>query len=113
MDKEHVQGKMSEKEKAFWCKYAERLNKYGVAGKNAEWHIRRARQFVYGLEGLKLNDVDSAYLDSYLDVIGRKPDFEVWQLRQVVYALRILFLEMTKLDWPTKGSVLNGNKLSL
>ncbi|WP_372846383.1 hypothetical protein, partial [Pontiella sp.] len=27
-------------------------------------------------------------------------EMEVWQLRQVIYALRILFLEMTRLDWP-------------
>ncbi|MCF7818396.1 MAG: hypothetical protein K9M54_10995 [Kiritimatiellales bacterium] len=71
MDKEHVKRKMAEKEKSFWGKYAEKLRKYGVSGHNAEWHVRRAQESAYGLKGLKLNDVSSAYLDSYLDVIGR------------------------------------------
>ncbi len=71
MNKEHVKRKMSEKELDFWRRYAECLLKYRVSGKNAEWHVRRAQEFVYGLDGLKLNDVSSAYLDSYLDVIGR------------------------------------------
>jgi len=100
MDKEFMKRKMSDKEKVFWGKYAECLLKYRVEGHNAEWHIRRAQGFVYGLDGLKLNDVGSAYLDSYFDVIGRKPELEAWQFRQVVYALRILFVEMTRLEWP-------------
>jgi len=100
MYKEHVKSKMSDKEQAFWGKYADKLAKYGVCGRNAEWHVLRAQEFVYGLDGLKLNAVTSVYLDSYLDVLGRTPGFKVWQLRQVIYALRILFLEMTKLDWP-------------
>lgn len=117
MDKEHVKRKMSEKELDFWRRYAECLLKYRVSGKNAEWHVRRAQAFVYGLDGLKLNDVSSAYLDSYLDVIGRNgmrlasrgdgseaagSGLEAWQLKQVIYALRILFLEMTGLDWPKR-----------
>ena len=100
MDKEFIKRKMSDKENAFWGKYAETLLKYRVEGHNAEWHIRRAQEFVYGLDGLKLYDVDSAYFDSYLDVIGRTPEMNVWQLKQVIYALRILFLEMTPLEWP-------------
>ncbi|VGO16569.1 hypothetical protein PDESU_05160 [Pontiella desulfatans] len=75
MAKEHVKRKMSGKEQVFWGKYAEKLAKYGVSGRNAEWHVRRAQEFVYGLDGLKLNAVSSAYLDSYLDVLGRTPGF--------------------------------------
>jgi stalled ribosome alternative rescue factor ArfA len=38
--------------------------KYGRGwNHNGEWHIRRAQQFVYGLNGLKLRDIDSAYLN--------------------------------------------------
>ncbi len=43
--------------------------------------------------------VTSAYLDSYLDVIGRNQRMEAWQVRQVVHALRILLLEMTRLEF--------------
>lgn len=100
MNKEFMKRKMSDKENVFWGKYAECLIKYSIQGHNAEWQVRRAQEFVYGLEGLKLNDVSSAYFDSYLDVIGRNSEMKAWQVKQVVYALRILFLEMTRLQWP-------------
>ena len=81
MDKEFMKREMSDKENVFWGKYAEYLIKYRVEGHNAEWHVRRAQEFVYGLDGLKLYDIDSAYFDSYLDVIGRKPELKAWQLK--------------------------------
>ena len=91
---------MSEKEQAFWGRYAEKLFKNRIKGHNAEWHMRRAQAFVYGLNGLKLSKVDSAYLDAHLDDLGRKVELKDWQLRQVVSALRILLVEMVRLDWP-------------
>ncbi len=52
MDKERVKSKMSNKEMAFWGKYAEKLLKYGVSGHNAEWHVRRAQQLNHSLRAL-------------------------------------------------------------
>ena len=99
MKEERVKREMSGKELAFWARYAGFLPKYGVFGKNAQWHVRRAQAFAYGLQGLKLGEVSSAYLDAYLEELGRNPNMEAWQVRQVVYAVRILFLEMTNAAW--------------
>ncbi len=100
MNKECDKKYKTKKECEFWTGYAEKLNEKGILGHNAEWHVIRAQEFVYGLEGLKLYDVNSAYLDSYISELGRKPEWVSWQVRQVISALRILFVEMTRLDWP-------------
>ena len=101
MNKGNLKREMSGKEQAFWGRYAEKLFKNRIEGHNAEWHMRRAQGFVYGLNGLKLNDVSSAYLDSYLAELGRNPKLEAWQVRQAINSLRVLFVEMTKLEWPS------------
>ena len=100
MNKDYINTEKSDKERAFWARYAEKLNENRISGHNAEWHVIRAQEFVYGLDGLKLNDVDSTYLDSYLSELGRKEDWLDWQVRQAISALCILFVEMTRLDWP-------------
>ncbi len=100
MLKTYMKRKMSDKESAFWARYAEILHKQGVGGHNAEWYVRRAQQFVYGLDGRKLADVDSVYLDLYLDELGRNSELKDWQVSQATSALRILLVEMTKLNWP-------------
>ena len=99
MAEEYAKRKMSAKESAFWAAYAERVHNKGVFGHNAEWHIRRAQQFVYGLNGRKLRDIDSAYLDEYLDAIGRSSAMQDWQVAQAISALRILLVETVDLKW--------------
>lgn len=68
-------------------------------GKRAEWILRRAQQFVYGLGGLRLRGVSSAYVGDYLDALGRKPGVHGWQIGQTVEALQILFMEIIQSDW--------------
>ena len=72
MTKEYIKKEKTDKEHEFWARYAEKLHEKRISGHNAEWHVIRAQEFVYGLDGLKLNDVDSTYLDSYLSELGRK-----------------------------------------
>ena len=60
-----------EKEHAFWAKYADLVQSRGYCGKYAEWMVRRAQDFVYGLDGRRLREVDAVYLSEYLDALGR------------------------------------------
>ena len=89
---------MSEKEHVFWAGYAEQLHKSRISGHNAEWHIRRAQEFVYGLEG-RLKSVEAAYVNDYLDAKSRIEALESWQIRQMVSALRVLFADVLGLNW--------------
>ena len=93
------QNEMSEKEIDFWAKYAERVVKHNISGHSAEWHIRYAQKFAYGLKGKHLHELDSQYIDDYLERLGRNSSFSGWQIGQVVSSLRILFCDMTDCKW--------------
>jgi len=99
MSEEYVKRKMTDKESAFWSRYAAILCDKGISGYNGEWHVRRAQQFAYGLNGRKLRDVDSAYLDDWLDELGRDTSLKDWQVAQAISALRILLIELVDLEW--------------
>lgn len=86
---------MSEKEREFWAKYANCLISRNISGHSAEWCIRHAQQFVYGLDGVKLRDVDKPFLTRYFDELGRCDKIVAWRFRQVVSAVELLFVEMT------------------
>ncbi len=91
--------KMTDGERKFWAEYAQVLERRGIVGKNAQWHVRRAQQFVYGLDGIRLRDVDSAYLLLWVDTLGRNDQLEIWQLRQAVEAVEILLRDQVGLAW--------------
>jgi integron integrase len=90
---------MTDAELAFWARYAESLLKHAIAGRNAEWHIRHAQRFCYGLNGKHLRDLGTSDLDAYLARLGRQQKVEAWQLRQTISALRVLFSDMTECKW--------------
>ena len=90
---------MTQQECEFWARYAQCLVLRGITGRNGEWHVRYAQQFAYALDGKHLRDLDRSYVDNYLDELGRNGEFEAWQLRQVISALRILFQDMTDCVW--------------
>lgn len=99
MSKSYIERKMSDREMAFWAKYAEKLVDTGVKGSIGEWYVRRAQEFVYQLNERKLRGLDSAYLDAYFQELGRKAELQDWQLLQSVCAVEILMCEMTGLSW--------------
>ncbi|QHI69916.1 integron integrase [Tichowtungia aerotolerans] len=90
---------MTRKESVFWGRYADLVNKHGLSGYAAEWTVHRAQQFVYGLEGRKLRNVDATYLDQYLNVLGRNDSLQDWQMIQAINALKILLVDVVSLDW--------------
>ena len=65
------QNEMNRVEQEFWARYAEALLKRFVTGRNAEWHVRRAQEFCYGLQGRKLQELNKSDLDDYLEVIRK------------------------------------------
>jgi integrase len=90
MTEDYVKRQLSDKEAAFWTRYAAKLCGKGISGHNGEWLVRRAQQFVYGLNGRKLRDVDSIYFDGWLGELVRDTSLQAWQVAQAISALRIL-----------------------
>jgi integron integrase len=60
--------------------------------------VRHVEGFIRVSES-RLVEVGSQQVADYLDVIGRKPEIPVWQFRQVVDALRILFCDVVPTRW--------------
>ena len=85
------QSQMTEKERNFWCKYADFILSRNVSGRAAEACIRHAQRFAYNLGGVHLRDVDKAFLANYFDELGRCDKIESWQFRQAVSAVEMLY----------------------
>jgi len=85
---------MSEAEIKFWERYAELLNKDGIAGKKADYLIQRSQEFTYSLEGKRLKSVEEPDIEHWLGELGRNSHFESWQLVQVHEAVRFLLTRM-------------------
>jgi integron integrase len=90
---------LSEKEQAFWARYAEALYRRKIVGKNAEWHVRRAQEYIEGLDGKRLRTISAEDMDRYLDGIGRMDSLSAWQQGQIASALAILFQELVGSSW--------------
>ena len=65
------QAEMTDKERIFWRIYAKFILLRNVSGHAAEWSIRYAQQFAYSLDGVKLKEVDKAFVIRYFDELGR------------------------------------------
>lgn len=94
-----MQRRMTEKEKAFWARYAEVLYRRKIVGKNAEWHVLRAQEYIEQLDGKRLRTISSEEMDQHLDVIGRNGDLSPWQQSQITSALEVLFQELVRSSW--------------
>jgi len=94
-----MQRRMTEKEKAFWARYAKALYRKNIVGKNAEWYVLRAQEYIKQLDGKRLRTISSEEMDRYLDVIGRNGDLSSWQQGQITSALAVLFQELVRSSW--------------
>lgn len=83
----------------FWDKYIEKTKAYGVKVEVARWYVRHAEQYIDAHKDIRLSTHTESDLDLYLDEIGRNTRLKDWQFRQVIDALKILFLDMVKADW--------------
>lgn len=95
------QDEMNEAERAFWAKYADGVMRRNISGRSAEWHIRHAQEFCYGIQeaGRRLRDLSSQDVTGYLGKLGRRKTLEGWQMRQIISALQVLFEDMTDSPW--------------
>ena len=82
---------MTAKERDFWSQYANFILTNNIHGHTAEWFIRYAQQFVYGLNDTKLLEVDKGYLANYFDELGRQGELADWQYLQAVSAIEMVF----------------------
>jgi len=50
----------------FWDKYISKTTAYGVKRHQAYWYVRHAEAYIKSVNGVRLSEHTSAYLESYL-----------------------------------------------
>ena len=83
----------------FWDKYIAKTVDYGVPERARRWYVRRVEAFIKAFPEKRLQSISPVDVTAYFEGIGRKLDCQDWQFRQVVDALRILFVDIVKLPW--------------
>ena len=80
----------------FWDKYISKTTAYGVKRHQAYWYVRHAEAYIKSVNGVRLSEHTSAYLESYLAQKYDKGRLQGWHLEQIILALKILFTDMVK-----------------
>ncbi len=102
MDKRMVSS--SDPVERFWDKYIELLRKQGIKESASRWYVKRAEHYIKSFPDKKLAHHSAEDITGYLEKIGRTGQLLDWQYRQVVDAIRNLFLTITNrwensIDW--------------
>jgi len=83
----------------FWDNFIRKTETYNVGPRAARWYVRHAEQYIKAHADLRLRQHSTHHVEEYLRDKGRSPRLRDWQYRQIVDALRILFVDMVKASW--------------
>lgn len=85
----------------FWDKYIEKTISYGISGKVVRWYVRYAERYIDAHSHIRLVQhlPEHKHIDQYLKEKGRSSRLEDWQFKQLIMSIKILFLEMTNVEW--------------
>lgn len=90
---------MNDSVSRFWDNYISKITENNVPEGARRWYVRHLEVFIQSREGRRLAATTREDVEIYIDEIGRKDNMTAWQYRQVVDALRILFLDIVKVSW--------------
>jgi len=90
---------MTDSVSRFWDNYIDKITTNNVPEGARRWYVRHLEVFIHSRSGRRLAATTQEEVAAYIDDIGRKENMTVWQYRQVVDALRILFSEMVRTSW--------------
>ena len=79
----------------FWDRYLELLAKQGVKESAQRWYVLRAEHYIQTFPDKKLAQHTAEDITGYLEKMGCSGKVRDWQFRQVVDAIRNLFLIIT------------------
>jgi len=82
----------------FWDNYIAKTKSYKIKSFVARWYVRHAEDYIKHASS-RLSQHSVSQMDKYLREKGRNPNLEGWQYRQLVMALKILFVEMVRPAW--------------
>jgi len=83
----------------FWDNYISKTKAYKIKSRAVRWHVRHAENYIKAHANLRLAQHSAPQMERYLRGKGRNSYLEDWQYKQMVVALKILFVEMVKTPW--------------
>jgi len=83
----------------FWENFISKTQLYKVPPKSVRWYVKRVEEFIKLHPDTPLNQHNNKSVESYLGKLGRNPHLEDWQFKQAVDALRILFVDVLRVEW--------------
>ena len=83
----------------FWDNYINITKTYNVPPKSARWYVMHVERYIKAHPALRLALHTEQNVTSYLDDLGRTGNLTDWQFKQVVDALRILFVDIVRTPW--------------
>ncbi len=88
----------------FWDNYINKTKAYGINSKSARWYVRHAERYIKSKPNTRLVNHSAHDIENYLQSKGDISRLQDWQYKQIVIALKILFLDMVKADWAKQFS---------
>jgi len=82
----------------FWEKYIEKTLSNNVPSDHVKWYVKHAEQYIKASQ-TRLRAHSGRNIDKYLQEKGRNPRLKVYQYRQIVDALKILFVDVVGASW--------------
>ena len=76
-----------------WQKYLNLLLKKRIPEKQQRWYVKRVEDFLKRHPGRHLQDFTAADVEAYLRLHSSDATLSVWQYRQIVDALQLLFVD--------------------
>ena len=83
----------------FWNKYTLKISHYNIKDDAIKWYVRYAENYIKAHKDKRLSLHTPKDVEKYLNNKGRSLRLQDWQFQQIIIALKILFVEMVKLDW--------------
>ena len=86
-------------EKDFWQRYVSQIKSRDVAQISIRWYVKRVEDYMNAYPEVPLQRHSAKEVDKYLTNVGRDSRLQTWQFRQVIDALRILFVDLVGSSW--------------
>jgi len=83
----------------FWNRYVEKTASYHIKESSIKWYVRYVEQYIATHKSYRLSLHCADGVGHYLSDIGRRGYLKDWQFKQLVTALKILFVDIVKSDW--------------
>jgi len=83
----------------FWDKYIHKTTLYNIKPDIARGYVRHAENYIKAQENPRLFEHTAIQMETYLREKGRNSRLEDWQFKQMIIALKILFVEVVKIPW--------------